>query len=178
MSYVWLFRQDWFRCNEQAASEVNLNMWWLLGDNYESSILSFVCTFQFIGNGLLVNYGYLHRAKWYKNYALLTVWAFLMAFVSYMLLADPNRVGCTFRLNCGTPSALEKLGYKSPSWYIEPYINVIQHNVIPRAARYKLWGYCLGNMVATNLWQVFVINGPVRRLLQKKKPLRRLKVKL
>ncbi|KAJ2495666.1 hypothetical protein GGH96_006306, partial [Coemansia sp. RSA 1972] len=178
MSYVWLFQQDWFRCNEQAASEVNLNMWWLLGDNYESSILSFVCTFQFIGNGLLVNYGYLHRAKWYKNYALLTVWAFLMAFVSYMLLADPNRVGCAFRLNCGSPSALEKLGYKSPSWYIEPYINVIQHNVIPRASRYKLWGYCLGNMAATHLWQILVINGPVRRLLQKKKPLRRLKVKL
>ncbi|KAJ2145020.1 hypothetical protein IW142_002835 [Coemansia sp. RSA 564] len=178
MSYVWLFTQDWFRCNEQAASEVNLNMWWLLGDNYESSILSFVCTYQVINNGLLVNYGYLHRAKWYKNYTLLTLWAFLIAFISYMLLADPNRVGCAFRLNCGTPSALEKLGYKSPSWYIEPYINVIQHNVIPRAARYKLWGYCLGNMAATNLWQIFVINGPVRRLLQKKKPLRRLKVKL
>ncbi|KAJ2827433.1 hypothetical protein IWW50_001891, partial [Coemansia erecta] len=178
MSYVWLFQQDWFRCNEQSASEVNLNKWWLLGDNYEASILSFVCAFQLINNGFLVNYGYLHRASWYKNYALLVVWGFLMAFMSYMLLADPNRVGCAFRLNCGTPSALEKLGYKTPTWYIEPYINLLQHNVLPRAARYKLWGYCLGNMVTTNLWQVFVVNGPVRRLLQKKKPLRRLKVKL
>ncbi|KAJ2150961.1 hypothetical protein J3F82_003652, partial [Coemansia sp. RSA 637] len=91
MSYVWLFRQDWFRCNEHSAAESEATKWWLQGDNYESSIMSFVSTFQFINNGFVVNYGYLHRAKWYKNYALLTVWAFLMAFVSYMLLADPNQ---------------------------------------------------------------------------------------
>ncbi|KAJ2157794.1 hypothetical protein GGH15_005312, partial [Coemansia sp. RSA 562] len=82
MSYVWLFRQDWFRCNEHSAAESEATKWWLQGDNYESSIMSFVSTFQFINNGFVVNYGYLHRAKWYKNYALLTVWAFLMAFVS------------------------------------------------------------------------------------------------
>ncbi|KAJ2358833.1 hypothetical protein GGF43_000550 [Coemansia sp. RSA 2618] len=178
MSYVWLFQQDWFRCNEHSAAESDATKWWLQGDNYEASIMSFVSTFQFINNGFVVNYGYLHRARWYKNYALLVVWGFLMAFVSYMLLADPNRVGCAFRLNCGTESVIESLGYGAPTWKIEPYNSPLGHNVLPRAARYKLWGYCLGNMVATNLWQVFVVNGPVRRLLQKKKPLRRLKIKL
>ncbi|KAJ2882775.1 hypothetical protein FB639_002316, partial [Coemansia asiatica] len=92
--------------------------------------------------------------------------------------ANPNRIGCAFRLNCGTPSVLESLGYPKPTWYIEPYNNILGHNVIPKASRYKFWGYCIGNMLATNLWQVLVVNGPVRSFLRKKRPLRRLKVKL
>ncbi|KAJ2416369.1 hypothetical protein GGI10_001031 [Coemansia sp. RSA 2530] len=178
MAYVWLFQQDWFRCNEHATAEVDVTKWWLLGDNYESSILSFVSMFQFITNGFVVNYGYLYRARWYKNYALLVVWGFLMVFTSYMLLADPNRVGCAFRLNCGTASVIESLGYKKPNWSIEPYNSHLGHNIIPLASRYKLWGYCLGNMVAANLWQLFVVNGPVRNMLRNKKPLERLRVKL
>ncbi|KAJ2469928.1 hypothetical protein GGI02_003285 [Coemansia sp. RSA 2322] len=178
MSYVWLFRQEWFRCNEHATAEVDVTKWWLLGDNYEASILSFVSTFQFINNGLVVNYGYLYRARWYRNYALLVVWAFLMVFVSYMLLADPNRVGCAFRLNCGTASVLEALGYKAPTWNVEPYNSPLGHNVIPVDSRYKLWGYCLGNMAAANFWQLFVVNGPVRTLLRRRRPLERLYIKM
>ncbi|KAJ2676100.1 hypothetical protein IWW42_000769 [Coemansia sp. RSA 1085] len=178
LSYVWLFRQDWFRCNEHSTAESDATKWWLQGDNYEASIMSFVCAFQFINNGFVVNYGYLYRARWYRNYALLVVWGFLMAFVSYMLLADPSRVGCAFRLNCGTAEVLESLGYGKPTWNIEPYNNPLGHNVIPKASRYELWGYCLGNMLAANLWQVVVINGPVRNWLRKKMPLSRLKVKL
>ncbi|KAJ2838649.1 hypothetical protein FBU31_000867 [Coemansia sp. 'formosensis'] len=178
MAYVWLFQQEWFRCNEHSTAEIDVIKWWLLGDNYEASILSFVATFQFINNGLVVNYGYLYRARWYKNYALLIVWGFLMTFVSYMLLADPNRVGCAFRLNCGTASVIESLGYKSPTWSIEPYNSPLGHNIIPKASRYKLWGYCLGNMAAANFWQLFVVNGPVRTWLRKKRPQERLRVKL
>ncbi|KAJ1731662.1 hypothetical protein LPJ61_002427, partial [Coemansia biformis] len=152
--------------------------WWLLGDNYEASILSFVATYQFINNGFVVNFGYRFRAGWYRNYALLAVWAFLVAFVSYMLLADPNRVGCAFRLNCGSPSALVALGYKRPTWSIEPYNSALGHNVIPRDSRYRLWGFCLGNMAAANAWQVLVVNGPVRNFLRKRFPPRRLKCKL
>lgn len=179
LSFVWLFQQEWFRCNEHSAAEVDVNKWWLLGDNYEASILSFVSSYQFINNGFVVNYGYLYRARWYKNYALLVVWAFLIAFMSYILLADPNRVGCAFRLNCGTAKVLvDVLHYSKPSWYIEPYNNPLGHNVIPRASRYKLWGYCIGNMLASNVWQLFVVYGPVHSLLRKKRPLRRLKTKL
>ncbi|KAJ1799992.1 hypothetical protein LPJ59_001435 [Coemansia sp. RSA 2399] len=178
MVYVWLFQQDWFRCNEHSTAEVDPNQWWLLGDNYEAAILSFTSAFQFINNGLLVNYGYRFRAAWYKNYALLVVWAFLITFVSYMLLADPNRVGCAFRLNCGTASVLESDFGTKVTWNIEPYNSLLGHNVIPKPSRYALWGYCIGNMVASNVWQLFFINGPVRRLLREKKPLRRLKVKL
>ncbi|KAJ2703883.1 hypothetical protein FB645_003760, partial [Coemansia sp. IMI 203386] len=36
MAYVWLFDQDWFRCNEHSSAEVDLTKWWLLGDNYEA----------------------------------------------------------------------------------------------------------------------------------------------
>ncbi|KAI9502156.1 hypothetical protein BX070DRAFT_214319 [Coemansia spiralis] len=178
MAYVWLFRQEWFRCNEHSSAEVDVSKWWLLGDNYEASILSFVSAFQFINNGFVVNYGYLFRARWYRNYALLVVWSFLMCLVSYMLLADPNRVGCAFRLNCGSADVLRDEFHTNVTWHIEPYNNPLGHNVIPKPSRYKLWGYCLGNILTSNVWQLFVINGPVRNLLRKKKPLRRLKIKL
>ncbi|KAJ1722042.1 hypothetical protein LPJ53_003510 [Coemansia erecta] len=178
LAYVWLFAQPWFRCNEHSSAEVDLNKWWLLGDNYEASVISFISAFQFINNGFLFNYGYVHRAAWFRNYTLLVVWAFLMIFVSYMLLADPNRVGCAFRLNCGSADVLVALGYKRPTWGIEPYNSPLGHNVFPRASRWAFWGYCLGNMLATNLWQLLVVNGPVRTLLRRKRPLQRLKVKL
>ncbi|KAJ2383957.1 hypothetical protein GGI05_005153 [Coemansia sp. RSA 2603] len=178
LAYVWLFAQPWFRCNEHSSAEVDLNKWWLLGDNYEASVISFISAFQFINNGFLFNYGYVHRAPWYRNYCLLVVWAFLITFVSYMLLADPNRVGCAFRLNCGSEDVLVDLGYKRPAWSIEPYNSPLGHNVFPRASRWAFWGYCVGNMLATNLWQLLVVNGPVRSILRRKRPLNRLKLKL
>ncbi|KAJ2726315.1 hypothetical protein GGI07_000626 [Coemansia sp. Benny D115] len=177
-SFGWLYRQQWFRCNELDSSNIDISKWWLLADNYEAAVLAFVCLFQFVNNAMVVNFGYNYRRRWYRNYALNFLWALYVAMISGLLLSDPNWLGCRFRLNCGSKDVLAKEFNLHPSFYIEDYNNIIGHNIIPHSSRYELWGICIGNMCATVLWQLLVVLYPVHSALRKKYPLRRLSVKL
>ncbi|KAI7824973.1 hypothetical protein BX661DRAFT_206461 [Kickxella alabastrina] len=176
--WIWVYGQSFFRCNEFDSSTVDLMKWYLLGDNYEAAIMTYIVMYQFINNGFLVNYGYLYRRPWYRNPFLLAVWSVLIILISYAQLAPPSRLSCTLRLNCGNPDVLESLGFDRPTWNIEPYNSPIGHNVLPTYAKWTLWGYSIGNMVASNLWQVLVVYGPVRTFLRKRRPMRRLNIKL
>ncbi|KAJ2801361.1 hypothetical protein H4R21_002818, partial [Coemansia helicoidea] len=90
--WIWTYRQSFFRCHEFDSSTVNLLKWYLLGDNYEAAIMTYVVIFQFINNGLMVNYGYLYRRWWFFNPLLLGVWAMLVIIFSYAELAPPSRL--------------------------------------------------------------------------------------
>ncbi|KAJ1927681.1 hypothetical protein IWQ60_002737, partial [Tieghemiomyces parasiticus] len=176
--YVWLYAQPWFRCHEFDARGVDISKWWLLGDNYESAYLAFLTMYQFVNNGAIYNFGFLYRRSWWRNYALVTVWAGFIAAMSFIHLADPNILGCFFRLNCGNPNVLRELGYTPPSVHIETY-NVNQgHNVFPRHARWVLWGYSMANIVTALVWEKFIVLGPVREWMRRKFPQQRLVVKL
>ncbi|KAJ1967987.1 hypothetical protein IWQ62_001520 [Dispira parvispora] len=176
--FVMLYGQSWFRCNEFDAQDVDISKWWLIADNYESEVLSFIMLFQFVNNAAVYNFGYLFRRSWWRNYSLVVVWAVFVALVSYMELADPNWLGCQFRYNCGTADVLVDLGYPRPSFDIEPY-NIDQgHNVMPRDFRWKLWGYSMANMAAGVLWEKMVVLGPIRKVTQRWFPLERLKLEV
>ncbi|KAJ2454264.1 hypothetical protein EV183_001630 [Coemansia sp. RSA 2336] len=176
--WVWLFKQSFFRCNEFDSSNVDVQRWYLLGDNFEAAVQTYVVFFQFINNGLMVNYGFLHRRNFFYNPALLAVAAMLIIIISYVQLAPPSRLSCSMRLNCGNPDVLESLGFSRPTWYIEPYNSPIGHNVLPDYAKWTLWGYSIGNMVAGHVWQVVFVYGPVRNYLRRRFPQRRIKFKL
>ncbi|KAJ1984505.1 hypothetical protein H4R33_004357 [Dimargaris cristalligena] len=176
--YLWLYQQTWFRCHEFDARGIDIAKWWLLGDNYESAYLAFLTMFQFINNGAIFNFGYQFRQAWWRNYSLVAVWAAFIAMMSYVELADPNRLGCLFRLNCGNPKVLEELGFPRPTFDIEPY-NIDQgHNVFPRSARFWLWSYSIANMAVGLLWERAVVLGPLRTLLRRLYPQSRLQLKL
>ena len=70
-----------------------------------------------------------------------------------MTLADPNPYSCIFRINCGTASVLEELGYPKPYWNIPEYNSPIGHNVLPEYFRWQLCGYILANCAATIIWE-------------------------
>ncbi|KAF7724794.1 hypothetical protein EC973_000751 [Apophysomyces ossiformis] len=177
-AYIWLYtRDDFFRCHEWDARAIDASKWWLLGDSFEADILTFITLYQFVNAALIFNYGYIFRARWYRNYLVIFLWSLFVAIVSYWELADPNAFGCLMRVNCGNPDTLVELGYPRPTFYIAPYNNLIGHNVLPRPFRYKLWAYSIGNMLVTNAWELVVILGPVRNWLRKQYPLKRLKVK-
>lgn len=91
---------------------------------------------------------------------------------------DPNSFGCLMRVNCGNPDVLVSLGYPRPDFYIEPYNNPLGHNVLPRYFRYQLWAYSICNMVAVNIWERFLILGPIRQWLRRQYPLKKLEMKL
>ncbi|KAJ1918417.1 hypothetical protein IWQ60_007501, partial [Tieghemiomyces parasiticus] len=175
--FLMLFNQSWFRCHEFDSRLVDLSKWWLLADNYESETLAFMVLFQFINAAAVFNFGHLFRQSWWRNYTLVAIWATLLGIVSYVELADPNWLGCTFRLNCGTPDALVKIGYARPSFEVEEYNNELGHNVLPHHFRFKLWGYSIANMVAVAIWEYFVVLGPVRNWAKQKHPLPRLQCK-
>ncbi|KAI8060119.1 hypothetical protein BC940DRAFT_337870 [Gongronella butleri] len=163
MSVVWLFKQDWFICNQFDASSINSAQWWLIGDNYEAEIISLVAMTQFFHNAFIVNFGSVHRRHWYRNYLLVFIWCCFFVFISYLTLAPPNPLGCIFRINCGDPAILEQMGYPTPWWYIEPYNSPLGHNVLPVWFRWQLWGYMIANMVAVVIWERFVVLGVARK---------------
>ncbi|KAI8322802.1 hypothetical protein GQ54DRAFT_323557, partial [Martensiomyces pterosporus] len=177
-AFAWLYSKDWFRCNEFDSSTTDIAKWWLLADNYEAMVLAIVCLFQFVNNAMVVNFGYLFRRRWYHNYALVFLWAVYVSIISTVLLARTNWLGCRFRMNCGSKGVLADEFGIHPKFHIEDYNNIIGHNIIPTADRYELWGICIGNMCATVLWQLVFALYPVHSALRKKRPLRRLKVKL
>ncbi|ORY02904.1 hypothetical protein K493DRAFT_384971 [Basidiobolus meristosporus CBS 931.73] len=177
-AFIFLRQQSWYRCNEFDSSIVDYAKWWLLGDNYESQTASFVSLYQFVNAAMVFNFGHKYRAAWWRNWKLLILWAGFLVIVMFSELADPNRLGCLLRLNCGTPEVLEELGYGYPSWYIEPYSLPQGHNVYPTDFRWKLWGLSIANMAVGILWQVVVVLGPVREYAKRRYPLDRLKLKL
>ncbi|KAI9308568.1 hypothetical protein BJ944DRAFT_174600 [Cunninghamella echinulata] len=161
-SVVWLFQQDWFICNQFDSSSIDASRWWLLGDNYESEIISLVVMAQFFHNGFLVNFGSVFRQHWWRNYTLVFIWLCFFVHISYLVLADPNPYSCIFRINCGTPSVLESLGYPTPWWSIDAYNAPLGHNVLPTYFRWQLWAFILGNMIATVIWERLIVLGIAR----------------
>ncbi|KAI9032499.1 E1-E2 ATPase-domain-containing protein [Phycomyces nitens] len=178
-AFVWLYsRDDFFRCNEWDSRATDTSKWWLLGDSFEASVLTFVSLFQFVNAALIFNYGHVFRESWVRNYLLITVWVMFVGIVSYWELADPNFFGCLVRLNCGNPDALVSLGYPRPDFLIEPYNSPLGHNVLPKEFRYRLWAYSVVNMLVTNTWELVVVMGPVHRWQQQNSLVQRFKVRV
>ncbi|CDS13844.1 hypothetical protein LRAMOSA06018 [Lichtheimia ramosa] len=172
----FLYQQDWFRCNEFDSNAVDLSKWWLLADGYEPELLTIMALFMFINNAAVFSFGYKFRRPIYRNYILIFLWTVYMIMASHFLLADPNRFGCLFRFNCGTPAVLEKIGYTPPPTYIEQYNTPLGHNVFPWHFRWKLWGMAMGYVVAALTYERLIILGPVHDWLSKKYPVERLVV--
>ncbi|KAI8973216.1 hypothetical protein BDF20DRAFT_881064 [Mycotypha africana] len=156
-SVIWLFQQDWFICHEFDSSSIDAAKWWLLGDNYESEIISLVVMFQFFNNAAVVNFGGTYRQSWWRNYVLVIFYCCFFIHTSFLILADPNPYSCIFRINCGSPDVLQSLGYPYPHWDIDPYNSPLGHNVLPKRFRWALWGFVLGNSLATILWERCVV---------------------
>ncbi|PVU95140.1 hypothetical protein BB561_002015 [Smittium simulii] len=163
-----LYKQNWFRCNEFDSKDVDTSLWWLLGDSYEAETLSIVLLFQFINAAGAFNFGYRYRKAWIKNYVLVALYTFYLAIISYICLADPNRLGCLFRINCGDSDVLVKLGYSKPSFKISSYNSPIGNNVFPKEFRWKLWGIVITNTVVVLLFEYFVVLGPIGLFLKRK----------
>lgn len=176
ISYSSDFIIAWYRCNEFDSSTVDTSKWALLSKYYEPEVASLVCLTQFVNSAAVFNFGDKYRQSWWRNYALVVLWSAYLAIIFYWILADPNPFSCAFQFNCGTKSVLKQLGYDYAS-SLPPYDTPLGHNVMPRDFRWKLWGLCVGNVVASLLYEKLVVLGPVRDFLARKFPLERQKLK-
>ncbi|KAG2225949.1 hypothetical protein INT45_006645 [Circinella minor] len=175
-TFKFLYSQEFFRCHEFDSNAADLSKWWLLADNYEGELLALICLFMFINNAAVFSFGHKFRQPIYKNYPLIFLWALYLAIVSYWMIGEPNQFGCLFRINCGTKEVLEQFNFSVPPTYIEQFNTPQGHNVMPWDFRWKLWGICMGNVVACLIYERIFVLGPVRKWLSKKYPVKRLKI--
>jgi cation-transporting ATPase 13A3/4/5 len=168
IAVVSLFRQSFFKCNEFDGTHADLRKWWELPDNYEGAVIGIVLTYQIINAACAFNIGNRYREGFWKNKTFLAVYFSAFLILAVILLSDPNPIGCIFRINCGTQSALESLGYKV--WFNAPkqYFNHLGHNVIPVYFRWQLLFIVLLNCAAGLIWEGVVITGPVRAWAKRK----------
>ncbi|KAJ1718496.1 hypothetical protein LPJ61_006598 [Coemansia biformis] len=160
-----LFRQKWFRCHEFDSRDIDTSLWWLLADNFEAEVISIVCLFQFVNAAAVHNFGYLFRRPWMTNYLLVFLYCIYMSIISALALADPNSLGCLYRINCGERSVLQDMHYNGAG--VDTYNSPIGHNVMPRRFRWTLWALCATNVVACLAYEKLVVLGPVGRLVKR-----------
>jgi hypothetical protein len=185
---ILLFSQPFFLCNELDAELVEFRQWWTLADNYEAATSGIIAAFQIIHISAAYNLGTTYRQGFLKNRAFLVMYGLFFGMMAFILLADPNPLGCIFRIkyvllsliyiSCGTSEALTTLGYGVPAFGVpESYISGLEHNVFPVYFRWTLFALTMVNLVLAVLFEKFVILGYVRKLMKDWKPLDRIELK-
>ena len=139
----------------------------MLGDNFETSVISSFILFQILNAAASFNFGYKYREAFYKNVTFMVFWGVQLVFLSWLIIADPNWVGCQFRMNCGNTEVLKAMGYET-SFEVEVYNSPLGHNVMPVGFRWRIWGMCVANMVAVLWFEKFVVLGKVGEELKRR----------
>lgn len=163
-----LYRQSFFLCHEFDGTNADLRRWWELGDSYEAATTSIMVMFQIIHSAAAFNWAHKYRQGGLQNRIFVGLYLFFFGVISIVLLGDPNALGCQFRINCGTPTALSSLGYSVPFNAPEVYYTVSGHNVFPHSFRVTIFALSIMNLVAGILWEQVVILGPIREWARRK----------
>lgn len=158
-----LLSQDFYKCKAFDFSNVDLSRWWELADNYESQVTSLMLNFQIFHAAAALNIGSKYRRGTFKNWQFVTVYVTLCSILCFVVLADPNPLGCLFRMNCGTPEALRSLGYTVNFSAPSEYHSAFGHNVMPVSFRLMLIAISFANLVALLAWEGIVVLGAGRK---------------
>ncbi|KAI8917468.1 hypothetical protein BC831DRAFT_406937 [Entophlyctis helioformis] len=170
---VVLFRQRFFRCAEFDGASADMRRWWELADNFEGQATGLIGTFQILHAAAAFNIGSKYRTGFFSNRVFLAVYATVFAIISFIMLADPNPIGCMFHINCGTKEALQGIGYNVAFNTPVDYYAPAGHNVMSRDFRWILWLIAVLNLVAVTAWEGIVVLGAGRAWAKAKWPRRR-----
>ena len=144
-----------------ADGVANAGAWWLLGDNWETTVIFCVVYSQFLTSGMLFTLGSHWRKAVFYNWPLTLFYLLAFAFTSFLLLADSNSVSEVFHMatqDFGTASS------PSPVWSGVGKVS----KAMPSAFRFKIWALILTSIVCTFIWEKFVVLGCVRDLAKRK----------
>jgi hypothetical protein len=151
-----LFRQSFFKCKEFDSTHIDITKWWELADNYEGEITGLFSALQILAGACTYNLGNRWRLGFWKNYHFLVAFVLGSGFLVFLLVLDPNPIGCLFRINCGTKSGLLTQGYDVNFPTPTQYFNAIQHNVIPVYFRWTLFGIWVTNLVVLFVYEALL----------------------
>jgi cation-transporting ATPase 13A3/4/5 len=154
-----LFSQDWYLCRRWGNTANSVSSVTATGDNYESEVIFLVSGYQYISSAMAFNYGFEFRQGWLRNYVFV---AFVTAYTImhiYIILV-PSRLSCFWRVNCDNKDAVR--------WVTKDYPvaiqNVFNTTVMPASFRWKLFFYILGNTLAVQGYEYFIVNGIGRKV--------------
>ena len=118
----------------------------------------------------LFNLGGEHRARWRKNKYVIALFSVLLIIAVYVILADPNAISCSMRVNCGNADKLLQLGYEVPLTTFGRFEGAVGHNVMPVQFRWALLGFVLCNALVNWAVQELIISPFVRQRLRRMYP--------
>eukprot|EP00088_Acartia_fossae_P065627 TRINITY_DN80970_c0_g1_i1.p1 TRINITY_DN80970_c0_g1~~TRINITY_DN80970_c0_g1_i1.p1 ORF type:complete len:328 (-),score=-9.94 TRINITY_DN80970_c0_g1_i1:212-1195(-) len=164
----WFLNAPEFECREFDGNLVDIRKWWLLGDNYEAEVITFLLLFQILGMATLFNLGFEFRASWWRNWIFQVIVGSFISLLLFMLFLPPNAAGCAFRLNCGTDEALIAEGLTPVG--VDEFLVPWEHNLLSTEAKLTIFGFALGNYICNWLWANLVVLGPVRKWARRNRP--------
>ena len=104
------------------------------------------------------NFGYSHRANWFRNYIFVFFFTLWTA-IHFGATLTVSRLSCIWRLNCDNDHVVRFVTSTEP----EPIYNDFNTTVMPISFRVVLLVLMIINLVAVCAWDYFVVN----RLLPK-----------
>lgn len=148
-----LFDANWFSC--RSWNSVSLSNVLTIGDNYESEIIFLVSGYQYISSAIAFNFGYSHRAAWFKNYWFLC-FAFIWTVLHYTVILEPGKTSCLFRVNCVNENVVHPvIGDK------QPLNNPYNTTLLPLDFRWLIILLVTLNAALNICWDYFVVYGPI-----------------
>jgi magnesium-transporting ATPase (P-type) len=94
---ITLWNQDWFKCRKWDPD--GIGGVFIIGDNYEASVLFLMGGFQYVASAMALNFGYTFRQGWWKNYTFVLFALTWCCFIFFMTVY-PSSFSCIVRVNC------------------------------------------------------------------------------
>ncbi|CAM6091151.1 unnamed protein product [Calypogeia fissa] len=141
--------------------------WWLLGDNWETTVIFFTLYLQFVTTAFSFTFGATFRRSVLWNYCLTGAWATIVCVVSCVILLPSNGFTKLFHMSS---EQFNRLGAANVVWQTYQEKGGLPSPAMDFSERLRLWILILVNMCCIALWTKVVINGPVAKLVARKFP--------
>ena len=164
----------------------NSNQWWLLGDNWESTVVFFTFLFMLTNTAFVFSFGDAFRESVWRNRPVVFLYAALVALFSAALLSEPSSFTDLWHIasrnyNAANTSSVVWQNYQAvhagdaavaaafPDCEGGP---ATEDYGMPLRLRVGVWCLILSSFAATSLWEKCVVSGPVRRYARERFPAR------
>mmetsp|Transcript_8522 Transcript_8522/g.24452 ORF Transcript_8522/g.24452 Transcript_8522/m.24452 type:complete len:1333 (-) Transcript_8522:290-4288(-) len=133
---------------------------WLHADNWEATAIAFPMFIMFISSGVIFSFGYKFRMPVYRNLPLMAVYLTLLSLQGFLLLSPPNTVSRWWHV---ASEAFNRPGTTVQTWSRYQLAGGQPSSGMPFDLRASMLALTLTGVVAGALWQLVVVEGPIRR---------------
>ncbi len=132
-----------------------------IGDNYEESVIFLVTGYQYISSAMAYNFGYEHRAGWFRNWRFAII-SIGLSIIQFYIALVPSNLSCLFRVNCDNINVVTQV-IQGPA----PIANSYATTVMPVEFRWVIAGIMMANLVGSMTYEYFFVNGILKRIILK-----------